>query len=470
MSVLHQGDRLGIYTLERELGRGMSASTWLAHRDPEGTPDTGDTGDTNDTGVVLKVLDLSDAPVWSAVDLFRREAEALKALDHPGIPRYLDYFEAPEGERLRLVLAMRHIEGRNLEEISRSGERLPESRIEAILAGLCDILSYLGSLRPPMVHRDVNPRNVILEPDGGVALVDFSGVQDAVRSALHPGATLVGTAGYTPLEQVAGKATTRSDLYGAATTAVFLLTGRNPAELPTKGLKLDLTGIIDLSPRLDAVLGSWLDPDAARRNLSASEAAAILRGESGIPSGDPLPEKHEASFRAPQLPTDSRVSIEHGDTGVRIVIPPAKFGGGTTSGAAFSLVWLGFVAFWTFMALRMRGAMMFPLFSIPFWGVGVYMVKTMIAPAITTTEIILNGEGMIYRRTVFGRTNTDVWPLSDLGGLRLENSPVTMNGKKTRELRLETGTRTLKLGAGLSEAELRFLEETLRIELKALKS
>jgi len=72
-------------------------------------------------------------------------------------------------------------------------------------------------------------------------------VQDAIRTTLYQGATLVGTAGYIPMEQVSGRATHRSDLYGAAATAVFMLTGRNPAELPMRELKIDLPSVTALA-------------------------------------------------------------------------------------------------------------------------------------------------------------------------------------------------------------------------------
>ncbi|HWQ07618.1 MAG TPA: protein kinase, partial [Holophaga sp.] len=297
---MKESERIGPYTLIRQLGRGVAASTWLAEPANPDAPDAAGVASAAGTAsaepvqanaaaasaasqVVLKILDLSEASSWGTVDLFRREAEALKTLSHPGIPAYLGSFEDEEGGRLRLVLAMEHIEGLDLEKAAASGRKFSEADIESILASLADILAYLGDLRPPVVHRDVNPRNIILRKDGSIALVDFSGVQDAVRAALYPGATLVGTAGYIPLEQVAGKASPRSDLYGAAATAVFLLTGRNPSELPTSGLRINLAGLVELPPAMAAVLGSWLDPDVARRTLSARDAALILRGLKQVP-------------------------------------------------------------------------------------------------------------------------------------------------------------------------------------------
>jgi len=423
-----------------------------------------------ESDAVLKILDLSEASTWNMVDIFKREAEALRTLSHPGIPAYLDSFESEAEGRLRLVLAMELIEGQDLEKIVNSGKKFTETEVERILAELSGILAYLGSLRPPIVHRDVNPRNIIMRPNGSIVLVDFSGVQDAVRTALFPGATLVGTAGYIPLEQVAGKATHRSDLYGAATTAVFLLTGRNPAELPTSGLKIDLSGILDLSAELSAVLGSWLEPDVARRSLSASDAAAILRGEAGSRAAAPPPGSPATWLHYPEsLPAESKVLIERLGDGVRVTLPRAGMKGSAGPGPMFATVWIGFVAFWTLMTLRMRAPFFFPAFSIPFWGAGFFMVKTMLGPAFSKREITLTRENLFVKTETFGFERVSAWPLRDIGAIRLVPSRLQVNNIPSKELLVEAGTRHVLIGAGLSERELQYLEKYLGEELARLR-
>ncbi|MCE1195860.1 serine/threonine protein kinase, partial [bacterium] len=508
---MKESDRIGPYTLIRQLGRGVAASTWLAEQAiPAGAgaagatvPDAGAASE--EPGVVLKILDLSEASSWGTVDLFRREADALKALSHPGIPAYLGSFEDEEGGRLRLVLAMEHIEGVDLEKAAASGRRFSETEIEAILASLADILAYLGELRPPVVHRDVNPRNIILRPDGSIALVDFSGVQDAVRAALYPGATLVGTAGYIPLEQVAGKASPRSDLYGAAATAVFMLTGRNPSELPTSGLRINLAGLVELPPAMTAVLDSWLDPDVARRTLGPRDAALILRGLKQVPgigrAGEPDDESRpargastggKASLRdqlreaiaagrepppdytrrglatagAPaRLPADSKVVIEDSAGSLLIRFPRAKLGGAVAPGAGFAAVWIGFVAFWTFMTVKMRAPVFFSLFSLPFWGAGFFMLKAILGPVLARGELLIAGGEFVTRATFLGFERTGSWPIADIGAVCVVPSRLQVNGASQRELLIEAGTRQLRLGAGLSERELTYLAARLGEEI-----
>jgi serine/threonine protein kinase len=497
----------------RQLGRGVAASTWLA--EPAAPAPTGADAPANadapagSPGVVLKILDLSEASSWGTVDLFRREAEALKALSHPGIPAYLGSFEDEEGGRLRLVLAMERIEGVDLEKAVCSGRKFTEADIGAILASLADILAYLGELRPPVVHRDVNPRNIILRQDGSIALVDFSGVQDAVRAALYPGATLVGTAGYIPLEQVAGKASPRSDLYGAAATAVFLLTGRNPSELPTSGLRINLSGLVDLSPAMAAVLDSWLDPDIARRTLSPRDAALILRGLKQVPGTGRAEEPHTEARRAiedesedkpsrwnqlreaiaagkeapldyaraglstagapSRLPADSAVLVEDSADSLLIRFPRAKLGGSSAPGIGFAAIWISFIAFWTFMTVKMRAPIFFSLFSLPFWGAGFFMLKAILGPALARSELLVAGDELITRTTLMGFERTGAWQIADIGAVCVVPSKLQINGASQRELLVEAGTKQLRLGAGLSDRELAYLAARLGEEIRRLR-
>jgi len=105
----------------------------------------------------------------------------------------------------------------------------------------------VGSLRPPIVHRDINPRNILLTPEGKLVLVDF--LVCRMQSAPHStkAQPLWEPPAISPWSKSLGRATHRSDLYGAAATAVFMLTGRNPAELPMRELKIDLPSVTALA-------------------------------------------------------------------------------------------------------------------------------------------------------------------------------------------------------------------------------
>ena len=485
------GDSVGPYILERRLGKGVTASTWLAKRTDSSAPVT---------PLVLKIFDIAETDSWKPLDQFKREADTLRALNHPSIPRYIESFDATVEEHMLFVLVMDYIEGETVESYIASGKKFTEDHIERMLAELAAILAYLGSLRPPIVHRDINPRNIILRPDGHIVLVDFSGVQDAIRTALYPGATLVGTAGYIPLEQVSGRATHRSDLFGAASTAVFMLTGRNPADLPMRNLKIDLSGLLYISSRLSRVLQSWLDPDPDRRSLSASQAAAILRGTAPEPTRESqsdfaadevrldriaeeplirhslfsdivrtLNQETEHPEYPSALPSDSALTLQDLEPGLYIKMPRRRKS--ALSGLAFfPVVWLGFVFFWTSMTMRMHAPMFFPLFSIPFWIAGIAMVKSFLKPALTETELFITPDGLLKKTSGFLSNAAQQYRVTDLGAANVRQSAIRVNNRAMKELVIETGTRTVSFGLGLSDRELYYLEKRVNEEIARVKS
>jgi eukaryotic-like serine/threonine-protein kinase len=470
------GDRIGGYVLAASLGRGEAGSTWTARPAPGGAAADPAPGE-----VVLKVLDIGQAKDWTGYELFRREVEALKTLSHPGIPRFIASFEDVSGGDTRLVLAMERAPGLDLEAAIAGGRRFSEAEVASALAGLADILAYLGSRMPPVVHRDVNPRNVLLGPDGRVYLVDFSGAQEALRRAANPGATLIGTAGYIPLEQVSGRSSPRSDLYGAAATALFLIARRNPAELPARGLKPDLSALPPLGPALFAVLDSWLEPDEARRSVSPADAARILRGEIPPPRARPAPAGSGAAIEisvddepaAIALPSDSRIKIAEGEGRLSVSMPPGGLANPAALGiGGFSLFWLSFVAFWTFGAVAMGAPIFFPLFSLPFWAVGIGLARSALSSILKRTELILDPvEGIVVRERLLGPGKTRAWPLSDLGKCSVEAAAFATKGVSEKELVLEAGAKRVRMGKSLSERELRAVAariEAWRIGLSSL--
>jgi serine/threonine protein kinase len=91
---------------------------------------------------------------------------------------------------------------------------LSPDQMRAWLRDILEVLAYLHERTPPVIHRDVTPRNIILKPDGRAALVDFGSVQAALRAAMRGVLDGRGTFGYAPMEQFVGRAGPASDLYG----------------------------------------------------------------------------------------------------------------------------------------------------------------------------------------------------------------------------------------------------------------
>jgi serine/threonine protein kinase len=435
---MSRGDLLADrYEIIRELGRSGLGATYLATDTRTGRP------------VVAKLLHLGLVSDWKSVELFEREAAVLKSLHHPRIPAYVDSFRADAGGDPRFALVREYVEGRDLQEMVASGWRGTEGQIRGIGRQLAEIVAYIHSLRPPVIHRDISPRNIVARDDGEVFLVDFGGVQDAIRLSARAATTMIGTPGYTPMEQFVGRASVRSDLYGLSATLVFLLTHRSPADLPTKNLKVDLSSVIDVASRgLSRVLSNWLEPDEAARTLTVREALVLLEQ-------DPALSAPTAPVPAADLPPyGSRIVFELHAAGGRYIVPIGGSALGRRRMGSFGVVWLVFVGFWTYSALRMRAPSSFLYFAIPFLAVGVGVLRRAFSTLFGKIELEIGAEGVTYsRRFIFSSRRRTV-PLRDVGECRLD-----------RGLFLDIGARTLRLGQGLSSREQEWLQASLNDSL-----
>ncbi|MGD0525686.1 MAG: serine/threonine-protein kinase [Polyangiaceae bacterium] len=225
--------------------------------------------------VAIKRFDVRGAASWKDVDLAEREARVLQSLSHPKLPRYVDRFE----EDGALYLVMEKIEGESLAVLRKRGVTLGEKEIARLLADASDVLDYLHGRSPPVIHRDLKPGNVLRRPDGSFAFVDFGAVRDKLRP--EGGSTVVGTFGYMAPEQFQGRALPGSDVYALGATAMTMLTGREPEELPHRGLAIDVRAALGrrASDRLVGVLEKMLDPDPDRRASRLAPLVAKLGGE-----------------------------------------------------------------------------------------------------------------------------------------------------------------------------------------------
>jgi serine/threonine protein kinase len=228
MEALHQpGDIIAQrYRITDILGQGGVGITYAAEDLKSGET------------VAVKALSLRHMGDWKQLELFEREAKILAQLNHPAIPRYLDYFQVDTSEDRAFYIVQQLAEGKSLAELAKIGWRTNEDGVRKIATQILEILVYLHSLKPPVVHRDIKPQNLIWGKDGKIFLVDFGAVQDTYRSTFAKGSTIIGTYGYMAPEQFLGQAVPATDLYGLGATVLFLLTHRSPADLPTERLKI----------------------------------------------------------------------------------------------------------------------------------------------------------------------------------------------------------------------------------------
>jgi hypothetical protein len=255
--------RGGRYVIVKPLGEGTQGETFEAVDKRVGRL------------VALKRFRVGKAKAWKDVELAEREATTLASLQHDLLPRYVEHFE----EEGVLVLVMARIEGESLAELRKKGFRASVSDVQRLLADASRALTYLHGRAPPVVHRDLKPGNVIRRPDGSFAFVDFGAVRDRLK--LAGGSTIVGTFGYMAPEQFQGRASAASDVYGIGATALTLLTGCEPEDLPHKGLGIDVAKAVPASAPASLVrtLEAMLDPDPDTRASSIAEA--IARGGGG---------------------------------------------------------------------------------------------------------------------------------------------------------------------------------------------
>jgi hypothetical protein len=253
----------GRYAVERFAGEGSQGATFI--------------GTDLKTGarVAIKLFDLGKAKDWKAQELFDREVQTLKRLNHKGIPQFMDVVGDDEtGAR---ALVMTHVAGDTLAEVLKRDGSVPEKRLWSFAVDAGHILAAVHG--EGVVHRDLKPDNFILRPDGTLAIVDFGGV-GRVRAAA--GSTVVGTFGYMAPEQLYGAQTPATDLYALGATLLTLATGKSPEDQPRQGLAIDVdTAAPFLSAPLRALLTRLLAPDPQAR---PKDGAALLVELKGIAS------------------------------------------------------------------------------------------------------------------------------------------------------------------------------------------
>lgn len=163
---------------------------------------------------------------------FEREAIILERLgdSHDQIPELYAYFS----EDNEFYLVQELIKGRNLLQKVNEKGAFNEREVKAILVNLLGVLDYIHS--QGVIHRDIKPENIILrDEDNKPVLIDFGAVKEEVSKIISSNdnsqTIVIGTPNYMAPEQAAGNPLFASDLYSLGLTAIFLLTGRQPATM-----------------------------------------------------------------------------------------------------------------------------------------------------------------------------------------------------------------------------------------------
>ncbi|MDB9341975.1 serine/threonine-protein kinase [Nodularia spumigena CS-586/05] len=257
------------YQLQEKLGHTIAGrQTWLAK----------DLNNANHELVILKLLVFSNDFQWEDLKLFEREAQVLQNLNHERIPRYRDYFLVDQQPGYALswwCLVQDYIPGSTLQDLLAKGKKFTEPELKKIAKEILQILIYLHQLNPAVLHRDIKPTNLIQGEDKQIYLVDFGAVQDRM-AVTRLTFTVVGTVGYTPMEQFWGRAVPASDLYGLGATLIHLLTGVAPAELPQNNLRIQFADYSNISANFVSWIEKLIEPALEQRFATAQEALELL--------------------------------------------------------------------------------------------------------------------------------------------------------------------------------------------------
>lgn len=264
----------GRYHITEHLGGGGFGQTFLAvDRHLPGKP----------TCVVKQLKPQVDGQAaWQAATrLFDREAEVLYQLgNHDQIPRLFAHFE----EHREFYLVQEFVEGRVLNKTIKKNVCFPE---DEVIDFLQDVLSTLAFVHEQQViHRDIKPSNLIRrQHDQKVVLIDFGAVKQIGSQTINleeesTFTIAVGSSGYMPNEQLAGRPRYCSDVYSLGIVGIQMLTGLSPSKLrydARTGELLWRDRIQTISPALADIIDLMVRYDYRQRYQSAVEAMEALQ-------------------------------------------------------------------------------------------------------------------------------------------------------------------------------------------------
>lgn len=265
------------YEILRPLGKGGFGATYLAadRQMPSGR-----------RCVVKQLLPQGTDPQTMQLvrERFEREATILEDVGngHGQIPDLFAFFN----EQGQFYLVQEWVDGLTLMEQMEQQGPWSEEKVRALLTEILPVLSYIHG--KGVIHRDIKPDNIILRAsDQQPVLIDFGAVKETMGTQLNSAGNsinsiVIGTPGYMPSEQGAGRPVFSSDLFSLGLTVILLLTGKHPSELTTD----PLTGEIQwrdwapaVSPGFRDILDRAIYANARDRYPTAQAMLQALQGQ-----------------------------------------------------------------------------------------------------------------------------------------------------------------------------------------------
>ena len=266
----------GRYRIARELGRG-GVSVVYAARDTQVGQD-----------IALKLLVPSPATANQTRERMRREVNAVRRLAHPNIVAVYDFAEdGPYG-----AVIMELVDGEDLDRRIRRSGPLPPDDVVRIGGEVAAALA--AAHRHGVLHRDVKPKNILLDHDGRARLTDFGSARMEGDATITRTGAIVGTLAYMAPETAEGRrGDARSDVFALGMTLFHAVSGRLP-DRPSPHLPLppSSTGYSPIA--VDAAVPLWIGHVIARATCAdptdryptpTALADALTSGDAGVGAG-----------------------------------------------------------------------------------------------------------------------------------------------------------------------------------------
>ena len=330
------GRRIGRYEIVQELGRGATASVYLARHALLGKE------------VALKELYRQQAADPIVAERFLREAQLASSLVHPNIVTIYDYFP----HRGLPYIAMEYLERGSLRPLI---GRLDSDEIITVLQGLLAGLAYAEA--KTVVHRDLKPENLMLTDTGSIKITDF-GIAKAYgpddKGKLTQTGTVVGAPAYMSPEQATGRdAGPLADLYAVGVIAYELVTGvvpfldDEPMTILYKHVHEPVVPVRAHRADVDDRLAEWIERLLAKDPRDRPQSAAVAWEELEPVVEDLRPRRRQApAAPVPKASVSPWRAVLHP---LNVVVPLVVLGIGIAIGA-----------FWLVpVALAVYGALVF---------------------------------------------------------------------------------------------------------------
>ena len=271
----------GRYRLDAVIGRGGMSTVYRAFDTVLERP------------VAIKLMHREIATDSDQLERFRREARAVAQLNHPHVVSVIDAGEEPlgeDGERGGVgtpYIVLEYVDGETLKSMIRRDGPL---EIPQALAYAIEIARALGAAHErQIVHRDVKPQNILIDPEGGAKITDFGIARSLTEEGLTMAGRVLGTTDYVSPEQALGQPVTpQSDLYSLGIVLYEMLTGdvpfhgESPVAVAMKHVREEVPDVQARRPQLSAATASVLDravaKDLSQRYADAAEHGRRPRG------------------------------------------------------------------------------------------------------------------------------------------------------------------------------------------------